>query len=654
MVLRTKTGRMNGHFFAQIMQNFREAYSLKIISLIISIIFLFTTTLYSYPSQKFSLRIPVGQKDTYERNVEINSMGKIVKIVVSRITSKKLTTFSVVSFITTLILFAIFNDKENIAIAIKPFLPLLAPAIITMGIFVLYEFRAAKLSKLQGEHKEDSKLKKWSRRSFLAASLAVFISNIAGVNLLYIFSRDRSFNRWRYGYPDLENIIRLRSVSSKEAIDKKVRFDEKAEYFRHLKKGPIRPLAIENIEAIKEARAILSFLREYIVDSCNYHNIPTDVLSAFILVNEMIKKYYPTYDLESGLSHVLWHKKKLTNAETEESLEGYMFFGDFSDYNPIVEKLTKLFPNIKLQDRVGDFLGAIANAIPSIGKMQNRINHVIGFGNEINIKEHDLWKRFDIDISGLNNRQISFMVLRDPKLDIEAGAAALRLSVERLIDSQSIGKIDQSPRLPDLSFMKKGDWVYYNNDNNSPLLKLYGPDLIFTMMDRNKAIPKTMPAEMDKDGEIHFLPVPGRLLFDRRLSPEPRAYDFVQDLIVTGIDKADYSLFHIIALESGMFDSIPGIIMGVTTLEKVDYIYKIAEEKDPYLRDAAVRSLKEIAKDSYNIELSRKAKNHLAKLGLGTDIAVTAGAILSSPPHHSLIDRRQFFTLGARSVRQDL
>jgi hypothetical protein len=54
------------------MLRFKKGYNLRVvISLIVSTSFLFTTNLYSYPDSKDALRVPVGQKSTYDRIIEV-------------------------------------------------------------------------------------------------------------------------------------------------------------------------------------------------------------------------------------------------------------------------------------------------------------------------------------------------------------------------------------------------------------------------------------------------------------------------------------------------------------------------------------------------------------------------------------------------------
>jgi len=59
---------LRGLFFVQIMMKFEKGYNSRIVLTIISIVFLCSTNLYSYPMSEDSLRLEVGQgDDTYER-----------------------------------------------------------------------------------------------------------------------------------------------------------------------------------------------------------------------------------------------------------------------------------------------------------------------------------------------------------------------------------------------------------------------------------------------------------------------------------------------------------------------------------------------------------------------------------------------------------
>ncbi|MFC1621681.1 hypothetical protein ACFL2G_05220, partial [Candidatus Omnitrophota bacterium] len=71
-----------GYFFATIMGMFRKDYSLKIVSFVISVSFLFTTAVYpSCPSTlKDLLRIPAGQKDVFRRLQELHNQIEIKEI----------------------------------------------------------------------------------------------------------------------------------------------------------------------------------------------------------------------------------------------------------------------------------------------------------------------------------------------------------------------------------------------------------------------------------------------------------------------------------------------------------------------------------------------------------------------------------------------
>ncbi|MBU0759465.1 MAG: hypothetical protein KKA34_03800 [Candidatus Omnitrophica bacterium] len=804
---------------------------------------------------------------------------------ISKIKRKKFTIFSTLSFVATLIVFVVFNDKEHIAIAIKPFLPLLLPAVIIMGGFILYEFRLVRSSKLSAGHKEGSKSKKWSRRTFLRASLgaglATFIANLSGVNLLYIFSRDRSFKSWKYGYLNIDEIARVRPVGTeslpvstpqlgpanfnitpppiivdgigkikviralhqavfidelrgleleKEINEEKIErlieivdqyrpkydsyfgdydeydrtpnlmsmstaeeleyvnmliselrpdrfpdwqsqwaaadlrillleiyvndryyfyeyygktreddfnviefikyieefidtpfdftralelgeefpsqflsladtyrlrvlnierlesifqaierdypedadalillgqireriegekrdiesrglphrrdiddlayrkppvyseemFGERVEYYRQLQHGPRRPVAIENVEAVRKAREILLPLKADIQEIAEAHNIPPDIVATFILYNKMIKDRFPTYDLKEGLGMFFWHHDMLPDDvgidEARSGQTGYPFY----------DMLAGILPtDMKLQDSIADRLGSAANTSPTSGLMQVRAGPVKEFPEERNVKTHGLWKRLGIDASNLSNREINQMLLTNPYLAIEAGVAALRQEIDRQIELQEQGERASMPLAPSFEDLLRGSWIYENYDNYA--VEQFGPDFFLWMIITNFPF-------------------------------SPTIQNITNALLTDDLRNADFPLFHIIALESGVFDEepIPSVIVGVTTPERVDYVYQIAREEDPYLSNAAIRSLRELVND-VNPEIAQRARNYLIELGLmqqdsaipaieGLGAAVVAMGVLSNSLHDPpKIDRRQFLTLGLSGPRQ--
>ena len=60
------------NFFAQIMEKIKKVSNLRIISVLMILLFIFTNTLYSFPTPKDSLRVPIGQKNVYRRLDKMN------------------------------------------------------------------------------------------------------------------------------------------------------------------------------------------------------------------------------------------------------------------------------------------------------------------------------------------------------------------------------------------------------------------------------------------------------------------------------------------------------------------------------------------------------------------------------------------------------
>ncbi|MFH1676000.1 MAG: hypothetical protein ABIC40_03160, partial [bacterium] len=296
----------------------------------------------------------------------------------------------------------------------------------------------------------------------------------------------------------------------------------------------IRTIHLSNIEAIKEARNILLPLRPYILESSNAHDIDPNAIATLILVNRMVKAKRPTYDFKNGLAHVLWEQ----GASGQKNLK---------DLSPLTESsvlgklLVQILPaHIQLQDDAVDiFTGLVLGLSPTIGNMQIRADMVPSFENEKSVKVDNLWSGLNIDLSALTNRQINRMLLINPRLDIEAGTAALKQS------------IDQIPKI------SKMDWYDIFSEANTH--RYLDPD-----------------SKEDVAHSIIYLYGP---------------YGLVQDLRVVYVPTANYPLFYIIAVESGVFNDKPAIITGATTSEQSDYLRKLATDKDPYISEAAMRTL---------------------------------------------------------------
>jgi len=484
----------------------------------------------------------------------------------------------------------------------REFLILLAPACAVTALFVLTHYipsRAPQPARPE-QSRRHAKLKTTISRAINAINsliaailLLLFASNIAGVVAIYAFSHDRSFNDWRYGFPSCDEITQLRPVGTSDDTFTEedgladpnttdpTHFHHRVEYFKRLREGPVRPIAIENIEAIKEARRILLPLRPYIVDSSNAHGIQPDVVATFVLVNRMIRAGYLTYDFRAGLAHALWHRRVFLEQRNMYDLSPLLNMSELNRWS-----VRHLPIYIRLQDRAVDVLGGLLiGASTTMGNMQIKADIVPGFEEEKNVRGHDLWSRFDVDLAGVSNRQINWMLLTDPKLDIEAGTAALRQSIDDVIVKQKEGEIVESF---DLSLMND-DWLYYEVPTD---VQRYAPDLIFAKANDNQSL--SMGGYSGRPIELH---------------------DFTNYMRLSGEDasKRNYPLFHVIAMEAGVFDEMPGIVVGITTPEQVDYVYEIATGEDPYLRDAGLRSLEVLAGDARE-DISESAKSYMESL----------------------------------------
>ncbi|MFH1776351.1 MAG: hypothetical protein ABH952_02155 [Candidatus Omnitrophota bacterium] len=137
-------------------------------------------------------------------NIEQNNSNIFTKLL-----SKKLSIISALSFALTAMIFIFYRDNT----AITPFLPYLAPAVVIMGMLILYEFVIKK------EHSTATEYSLSRRRTIIAGLfglMSIFFTNLGAVNLLYIFSKDKSFQAWKYGYPKIEEIARLRPVGTEQ------------------------------------------------------------------------------------------------------------------------------------------------------------------------------------------------------------------------------------------------------------------------------------------------------------------------------------------------------------------------------------------------------------------------------------------------------
>ena len=305
---------------------------------------------------------------------------------------------------------------------LKEFLALLSPAYLIIIISVLSKVTTRKNIK----HSKNVNIRRVLNRIFIWIVSAIFILDIAGVSALYVFSRDGSFNDWPYGHWQVD--------------------DPESVY------ASIDNIPKQNVKAVKEARKILLPLCPYIVESCNAHDVSPEAVATFILVNRMFRDKYPTYNFHYGLTHMLWHLRVFPEQRN-------MFDSSPLYRSEVGRWFLRVLPtHIRLQDRAADFLGGIImNGSTSMGNTQVRANQIFGFEQEKSVRADDLWRRLDIDVSKLSNREINWLLLTNRRLDIEAGVAALAQSIDETAALQDEGCI---VCCVDLSSLANADWFY--------------------------------------------------------------------------------------------------------------------------------------------------------------------------------------------------
>jgi len=183
-------------------------------------------------------------------------------------------------------------------------------------------------------------------------------------------------------------------------------FQEAVQYYETLINGPVRPIDMDNIEAVIYARKKLGPAVPYFVDSGQAHDVPPDILAGVAVTYLLRKAYEPSYGLLEGL------KTTLDDGKTDlpESLVNIL--------NGVLNTMPGGFNNIKVQDRAADFLGGIVgSASPTTGWHQIRAGRTTTWPREFNVKEDNLWSRWQVDATHWSNRQINAR-LHDPKWNI--------------------------------------------------------------------------------------------------------------------------------------------------------------------------------------------------------------------------------------------
>jgi hypothetical protein len=325
--------------------------------------------------------------------------------------------------VTVALLLLLHTDTPQL----KEFLLLLSPAYLIVILSVLSRV----IVRTNTRHSKHIGARTALSRITLWIISGIFVLNIIGVFVLYVFSRDESFDDWRYGHWHVDNFESLYASAD--------------------------DIPIQNVEAVAEARRILLPLRPYIIECCNAHDVSPNAVAAFILVNRMLREKYPTYDFNSGLAHLFWHWRVFPEQR------------NMYDNSPLYRSeagrwLLHILPtHIRLQDRAADFLGGlILGGSTTMGNMQIKAGPIRGFELEKSVRADDLWKRSGIDVSSMSDREINWLLMTDPRLDIEAGVTALRQSIDNLASLQKEGSIVCAVDLS--AFIDDAGWFHIFSD----------------------------------------------------------------------------------------------------------------------------------------------------------------------------------------------
>jgi len=493
--------------------------------------------------------------------------------------------FCSVLLIVAVFLFLLYYNSGVATYPVQVFIPFMLPSFVIFCILLIcYSFAHRKVRRADIPPPITGIIRSIFglilKRIIPVILVIILVLNVSFVFLQYRFSRDESFDDWPAGKPGLDEVATIRPVVGESSVPEKpeTRFKEQVDYWQQLKSGPGRQIDIRHVEAIKEARRILSPLKMDIEESSARnrvygHAIPPDIIATFILANEMMKKKKPTYSLAGCIFHVVYRFFRWENKPLQDFVMKAMTDGiEIDDDNPVsywlATQTLKIF-NIPLQDRVWDIsAGLVLGSSPTMGLMQVRANAIqdvdflkfLKLGEEKNVKQNGLWDRVGIDAENLSERRINWMLYTDPQLGIEAGTAALRLALEDFNRDQRKGDIPTMPVIPDIREIIAGDWMYPKFD--SLITRKYGPDLMMELIARNEVF--TYPTMTQR--------------FTNCLSFSPAKH---------------LPWLHMVVWESGVFDrsEIDAIIVGVNETNR-EYLLEIAHDREhPYLQKAAQVSI---------------------------------------------------------------
>jgi hypothetical protein len=179
--------------------------------------------------------------------------------------------------------------------------------------------------------------------------------------------------------------------------------------------------------------------------------------------------------------------------------------------------------------------------------------------------------------------------MTDPRLAIEAGAASLRRAMNVVKAAQDKGEIEKSEQFPDLHLVDQAPgWLLFDERNR------FAPDVLLQTLSDNDSVIK-----IDSDSRIP--------LYVRYPHKRPTVYNFVNAVAMADEPAYNPHQFQVVVYESGVFDEKPALIVGVTSANELAFLSKLPKKSlDSYIRDAAQRSLAEIAQSPFGNEILEK------------------------------------------------
>jgi hypothetical protein len=358
-------------------------------------------------------------------------------------------------------------------------------------------------------------------------------------------------------------------------------YDQALAYFDRMKKGPWRPVHIDDLDAVANARKELGHDRADFIQAGREYGVPSDVLASVALTNLMFNSFRPHYQLGGG-----------SQINTTEA-------GATEEESSWTHLLQLMLParvlDAFIDDRISDWLaGYIKDGSPTIGLLQNRagptsyvmdqtflqMHPELVTGNSLdkqptgewNVRENHLWDGWGIRADDLSIRSINARLLEDAW----SVRTAARYYANDLKSRAHWQKENRGSGYPDLDAIRRDpQWLARSYDARYGAL---GPDAVLSI---------------------------GALL-----RPKAGSFGYLSPWWYFSIDvdnsKQGWTLHYlaytrVLALEAGFGDSEHALvanmkIVGVHSPEQLEkLIYYAGQTDDPELAQAARRTIRELA-----------------------------------------------------------